>query len=70
MRTNERSYLQSIGFQDEDRGDALHDLACLYIAQDAKLIKLAGLLGPSLFVPGDLREYDVNLEESYEKHPE
>lgn len=46
MRTNERGYLQAIGFQDPDRDTDLHDHICLYLAQEEKARKLLDLFGP------------------------
>lgn len=46
MRTNERSYLSAVGFDDADRRKPLHDMGCLYLAQPDKVEKLLCLVQP------------------------
>lgn len=44
MRTQDRTYLASLGFADLDKRNDLHDLACLYMAQPEKAAKLLCML--------------------------
>jgi hypothetical protein len=42
MRSHERTLLSSLGFNDPDKGDPRHDLACRYIAQPEIAAKVMG----------------------------
>ncbi len=57
MRNSDRTYLQALGFQDQDKNNPLHDQACVYLAQPDKVQKFAlmfdrdGPLVPRLSAP-------------------
>jgi hypothetical protein len=45
MRTMDRTYLASLGFNDPDKGNDLHEQTCLYLSQPDKLEKLWDFAG-------------------------